>query len=77
MTLDELKHIFRHQTTATDDYIPKDTVDYMVFEGQNRISASCPVNEMEKLITLLDTYQFDGYRDRTPLFIKPEIIIPL
>jgi hypothetical protein len=77
MTLEDLQHIFRHQTTATDDYIPKDTVDYMLFEGQNRITASCPVKEMEKLVALLDNFQFDGYRDKTPLFIKPEVIIPL
>ena len=77
MTLQDLQHIFRHQTTATDDYIPKDTVDYMIFEGQNRIAASCPVADMEKLVVLLDNFQFEGYRDRTPLFIKPEVIITL
>ena len=29
MTLTELEHIFRFQTTATDDYVPKDTLDYV------------------------------------------------
>jgi hypothetical protein len=77
MTLEDLKHIFRFQTTATDDYVPKDTVDYMLFEGQNRIAGSCATNEMEKLVALLDNFQFDGYRDKTPLFIKPDVIIPL
>ena len=72
MTLQDLQHIFRHQTTATDDYIPKDTLDYVLFEGQNRINGSCPLTDIEKLIVLLDNFQFDGYRDRTPLFIKPD-----
>jgi hypothetical protein len=77
MTIDDLKHIFRFQTTATDDYAPKDTLDYMLFEGQSKIAGSCPVAEMEKLVALLDNFQFDGYRDKTPLFVKPEVIIPL
>lgn len=72
MTADDLTHIFRFQTTPTDDYIPKETLDYVLFEGQNRINGSCPLKDIEKLIVLLDNFQFDGYRDRTPLFIKPD-----
>jgi hypothetical protein len=72
MTIDDLKHIFRFQTTKTEDYIPKDTLDYLLFDGQNRIIGSCHVNDLEKLVALLDNFQFDGYRDKTPMFVKPE-----
>ena len=37
MILADLEHIFRFQTTETEDYIPTGQVDYMIFEGQNRI----------------------------------------
>jgi hypothetical protein len=77
MTLDDLKHIFRFQTTATDTYVPNGKLEYMLFEGNSRIAGSVAVEEIESLIVLLDNFQFDGYRDKTPLFIKPEVIIPL
>jgi hypothetical protein len=72
MTLDDLKHIFRHQTTATDEYTPSDTLVYLLFEGQNRLEGKIAVDKMEDLVAMLDNFQFDGYRDRTPLFIKPD-----
>jgi hypothetical protein len=75
MTLDDLKHIFKHQLTPTEDYVPKDTLDYMLFEGMSKIQGSCPVNDLEKLIPLLDNFILDGYRDKMPLFIKPENVI--
>jgi hypothetical protein len=72
MTLEDLKHIFRFQTTADETYTPKDTVDYMLFEGQNRMPGTHDIHDLEGLLILLDTFQFEGYRDRMPLFIKPE-----
>jgi len=77
MTIDDLKHIFRFQTTATDDYTPTGKLDYILIEGQSRITGSCATDDMSSLVALLDNFQFDAYRDRTPVFVKPEVIIPL
>jgi len=72
MTLEDLKHIFRFQTTATEDYIPTGKLNYELIEGQSKISASVPVENMESLVSMLDNFVFDAYRDKTPVFIKPE-----
>jgi len=72
MTLEDLQHIFRHQTTATEDYTPKDTVEYVLIEGQSRITGTYDAHNLEGLVALLDNFVFDAYRDRTPVFIKPE-----
>jgi len=72
MTLEDLKHIFRFQTTATDEYVPTGKLDYVLIEGQSKINASVPAEHIENLVTLLDNFIFDAYRDKTPVFIKPE-----
>ena len=79
MTLEELTHIFRFQTTASEDYEPKDVLSYVLISGQNRITGSVGVNELEKTLTSLNEggYVFDAYRDRTPVFVVPEVIQPL
>jgi hypothetical protein len=77
MNLQDLEHIFRFQTTATEDYTPTDILDYVMFEGQDKIPKTHPAKDIAGLVALLDNFQFEGYRDRTPLFIKPEVIIPL
>ena len=75
MKLEDLQYIFRHQTTATDTYTPSSVLDYMLIEGNNRITKTVPANELESLITTLDNFVFEGYRDRTPIFVKPEVIV--
>jgi hypothetical protein len=77
MNLQELEQIFRFQTTATEEYTPKDSLDYMIFEGQDKLVKTHSAKDLAGLLSLLSAYQFEGYRDRTPLFIKPEVIIPL
>jgi len=77
MNIQDLEHIFRFQTTETEDYVPKDTVDYMIFDGQNRLTKTHDIKDLAGLLPLLDNFIHDGYRDRTPLFVKPEVIIPL
>ena len=72
-TLQELQEIFRYQTTATEDFTPKDTVDYMLFSFDGKVPGSVNVNEMEKLVELLKGYNFDGYgKDAVPNFVKPD-----
>lgn len=79
MTLTELEHIFRFQTTATDDYVPKDTLDYVLINGQNRTTGTANATALDKTLESLNegNYVFDAYRDRTPVFIVPEIILPM
>ena len=77
MNLQDLEHIFRFQTTPTEDYTPTGTLEYVMFEGQDKIPKTHPAKDIAGLVALLDNFQFEGYRDRTPLFIKPEVIIPL
>ena len=72
-TLQELQHIFRYQTTATEDFTPKETVDYMLFSFDGKVPGTIAVNEMEKLVELLKDYTFDGYgKDAVPNFVKPD-----
>jgi hypothetical protein len=73
MTADDLKHIFRFQTTETEDYVPKDTLDYLLIEGNNRIPGSIAMDKMADLVAMLDNFIFEGYRDKTPYFIKPDL----
>jgi hypothetical protein len=77
MQLEDLEHIFRFQTTASEEFTPKSTVEYMIFEGQNRITKTHDAKDLKGLLPLLDNFIHDGYRDRMPLFVKPETIIPL
>ena len=74
MTLQELEHIFRFQITATEDFIPKDTVEYLLISGEKQTPGTCPANSLAILLTRLteNKYEFEGYRDRTPIFIIPD-----
>jgi hypothetical protein len=72
MTLQDLQHIFRFQLTADAEYTPKDTVEYILIEGQNRLPGVHDAYDLEGLVILLDNFVFDAYRDRTPVFVKPE-----
>jgi len=74
MILSDLEHIFRFQTTQTEDYTPADTLVYMLFEGQGNTTGRHSAKDLAGLIPLLDNFVFDGYRDRTPLFIKPDTL---
>jgi hypothetical protein len=72
MTLEDLEAIFGYQTTADEHFTPTDTVEYMLVDATGRILKTCPTNEMASLMPLFDTYRHEGYRDRTPIFYKPE-----
>lgn len=77
MTLEELHEIFKHQTTATEEYIPQDVIEYLVINGYERATVKHPVKDLAGIIPSLDGFIFEGYRDRMPIFIKPEVIIPM
>jgi hypothetical protein len=72
MTEADLKHLFRFQTTETEDYIPKDTLDYLLIEGNNRIPGSIAVDKIADLVALLSNFIFEGYKDKVPYFVKPQ-----
>ena len=72
MTVDDLKHIFRFQITASADYAPKDVVDYLLIEGQDRMPGEHDAHDLASLVILLDNFEFEGFRYRTPIFIKPD-----
>lgn len=74
MTLTELQHIFRFQLTAEEEFTPKDTVEYLLINGQERTTGLQDAHDLEPLIVLLEGYEFEGYRDRMPLFIVTESI---
>ena len=79
MTLEELQNIFRHQTTLTEEYTPRDIVDFVLINNGNKVPGTQPVDKLDALVEKLnnDGYVFDAYRDRTPVFIVPDIIQPL
>jgi hypothetical protein len=77
MTIEDLTHIFRFQTTVTEDYTPSDTLEYMLIDGQTKIVKQVDATKLEELIPALDNFVFEGYKDRMPLFLKPEVHVLL
>jgi hypothetical protein len=73
MTADELQNIFRFQTTADADYVPSDSVDFILVSDRGRLLNSCPVAKISDILPRLDGFLFEGYSNRTPIFIKPEV----
>jgi len=79
MTLEQLKDIFKNQLTASEHYTPKSTVEYMIIDplAQSKLIKEHPADKLESLIAELGGFELDAYRDRMPIFIKPEIQIAL
>jgi len=73
MTIDELKDIFRFQTTLTKDYTPGEEVEYTRIDSRGRITVKHPADKLEGIIPLIEGLVFDGYRDRTPIFVAPSV----
>jgi hypothetical protein len=72
MNIDDLKHVFRHQLTESKDYVPTNTLDYMLIERGGKLTKTCQVDQIDTLLPLLDNFIFDGFADRMPIFVKPE-----
>ena len=77
MTLDDLKHIFRHQITPPHDDAPVfDKFKYELYETNSKLIKTHAKDDLEGLLPLLDNFVLDGYRaDGTVLFVKPEVHI--
>jgi hypothetical protein len=72
MTLQDLEHIFRFQLHPPEDETPAEVLNFMLFEGNNRIPKTVKSSELESILPMIDTFEFEGYNDRTPLFVKPD-----
>jgi len=77
MTLEDLEHIFRFQTTPTDDYIPSGEVEFHLIDGYSKLFKKHDAKDLAGLVPTLDNFVFDAYRDKVPVFVKPEVIVPM
>jgi hypothetical protein len=79
MTLENLKEIFKFQTTATEDHVPSGTLDFVMIDplAQSKLKKTHSADNIEALLPLLEGFELDAYFDKTPVFIKPEKIIVL
>jgi len=72
MTLDELKHLFRFQTTADDNYTPSGKLEYLLYEGRTRKVLTTEESKLAEVLPTLASFEFEGFKDRTPYFVKPD-----
>lgn len=72
MTLEDLTHIFRFQTNPPEGELPPEVLSYTLFEGQNRLTKTVKADDLASIVPMLDNFSFEGYSDRTPLFVKPD-----
>jgi len=79
MTLEELTHIFRFQLIEDDNFKPKPTVDYLLINAHVHWPSTQNASDLAPLLKQLTDhkYVFEGYRDRTPIFIIPEVHVLL
>jgi hypothetical protein len=79
MTLEELTNIFTHQLTPSEGYSPPAEMDYLLITNGDKIPGKVSVAELATLLETLNSghYVHDAYRDRMPIFIVPDVIIPL
>jgi len=76
MTNDDLEHIFRHQLHPVKPEERVENLQYMLIMGSdNKIISRFDYNKgFDNLLPLLDNFIFEGYKDRMPIFVKPEVI---
>ncbi len=74
MTLEQLKHIFRFQTTIEEEYEPNGKLSYWIFEPhQSPVNVIKNDTEWEAILEQVKEFEHDGYRDRIPTFVKTEL----
>ena len=77
MTLTELEHYFRFQSTATEKFTPPDQYEYQTVNAVDGVKVTGFVKP-ENFVGLLDMlnavgFEFEGYKDKAPYFVKPSI----
>ena len=74
MTVDDLEHIFRFQLHPNNPEERETKLYYMyIADGIKTIDRFDYNKGLDQLLPFLDNFVFDAYRDRMPVFIKPEI----
>jgi hypothetical protein len=78
MTVEDLEHIFRFQLYPPKPEEREENLYYMRIADGNKTIDRFDYNlGLDKLLPTLDNFVLDAYRDKMPVFIKPEIIQPL
>lgn len=72
MTLQDLEHIFRFQINPPEGEEPSEVLNFMLYEGQNRLPKTVNKGELASILPVLDGFTHDGYNNSTPLFVKPD-----
>jgi hypothetical protein len=72
MTLDELTNYFRFQSTATEEFTPPDQYEYQTI-NEVKVTGFVRPDNFAALLDMLNAvgFIFEGYKDKTPIFIKP------
>jgi len=73
MTLDDLKHLFRLQTMADENFTPTDRLEYILYEGKTKLTLNVDKDKLADILPTLDNFEFEGYKDRSPYFVKPDL----
>jgi hypothetical protein len=78
MTLEQLEQIFKFQTTPDKDYIPNGRLEYLLItDSYNKVVKEHAVADLDKILEDVMHLEHEGYRDRMPVFIKPEVHVLL
>jgi hypothetical protein len=78
MTLEQLEQIFKFQTTADEDYTPNGRLEYLLItDSYNKVVKEHAVADIATILTDVEHLVHEGYRDRMPIFIKPEVHVML
>jgi hypothetical protein len=78
MKVEDLEHIFRHQLTPPNPDDREENLSYLMIDGESKVIHRFDYDQgLDKLLPKLDNFIFEGYRDKMPIFIKPEYIQPL
>jgi len=68
MNIEDLQHIFKPQL----DQIKNSDVKlfYMLIDGDHTLIDRHPANDLENLLTMLDSFQYNGNEGNIPRFVK-------
>ena len=75
MTLEELTHHFRHQTTPTENFTPIDKLEYQTIDANGtKVTGFATKETLPGLLEMINGagFVFEGFRDRAPYFVKPD-----
>ena len=78
MTLEQLEQIFKFQTTPDKDYTPNGRLEYLLItDSYNKVVKEHAVADLDKILEDVMHLAHEGYRDRMPVFVKPEVHVLL